>query len=242
MQVVPALRGEGFYIEENFGFRYFPTPNNFGQEKAAVLIIHGFPGDTSKNEDIATSLALHGYGLYIVHLKGLGESKGKFKYSEASNNIRKIAEFICKIHGVQKLHIIGHSFGGFCALSIKDVAESLVLLAPLVSLSTVAPLELLAKEFYSKHKDRLAYESEENLLEDLKVTSELFSQQSLMKGLEKVKTLLIHGTKDERISVDSSRKLKEKLSPLSSYLELNEDHKFSENRRALVSAIKQFFA
>jgi pimeloyl-ACP methyl ester carboxylesterase len=242
MEVTPALRGEGFYIGEQFGFRYFPTPNNFPTEKAPVLILHGFPGWNTKNEDIAMNLALHGYGSYLVHMKGLGESNGKFSFESVVDETRKIAEFICKVHGVEKLAIVGHSFGGFLALSLKDIASSLVLLSPLSCLDRKDKIDLIANEFYEKTEGKTVYDSSEELKKGFVELSQHYSFDDLNSGLTDIKTLLIHGTKDERIPVEASRALRQHLGATSSYVELEDNHRFTETRKDFPKLVREFFA
>ena len=240
MKVTPALRGEGFYIGDQFGFRYFPTSNLYAKEKSPVLILHGFPGWNTKNEDIATALALNGYGSYLIHLPGLGESKGLFDFSSVVEKTKQIAEFICKIHDVSKLPIIGHSFGGFLALAIKEIASSLTLLAPLSNLDKKENIDLVAADFFKRTEGNTVYSNPDELKKVYLEIAEKYPEEMLTRGLSDIPTLLIHGTEDLRIPVSQSRALKESLGEKSSYVELTDDHRFTQTRKNLPSLVKDF--
>ncbi len=95
------------------------TANGQGPHPTAVLL-HGLPGN-EKNLDIAQSLRRAGFNILFFHYRGSWGSEGDYSFltlhedaQAALNFLRKHAD---KYHvDINKLSIIGHSFGGYTAL------------------------------------------------------------------------------------------------------------------------------
>ena len=235
-------------MNDHFGYRVFPVgyelemelKKELGESKPPVLIIHGFPSHTTKHHDLATRLALRGWATYMIHHEGFGESKGKFSFLPAVEKMREIASYIAKIHGSDKIHLIGHSFGGFVSLAIKELASSLTLLCPLFTFDKKSIDDFVPRTFVD-HKDNLRYTSEKELEEGLHALLAKYPASKLVSGLSEMDTFLLHGTNDETIPVESSRTLSEFLGSESTYKEVEDDHRFFEDRVGLMDLVSERF-
>lgn len=241
MQITPALKSEGFFLGDNFGYRVFPTSNQCDVQETPVLIVHGFPSHTTKNHDLACKLALNGYGSYVVHHAGLGESLGKFSFTNAVKKVTETIELICNIHGVEGIHLVGHSFGGLAALSQTKHIESLSLLCPLFETFTDDKiLDDFSKATWNMHKELLSYRDPSEISDDVRELSKLYPQDLLTKNLSNVGSLIIHGFKDDVIPVESSRKLSAFQTEHSIYQEIKDDHRFSLRRPEVLNMVQDF--
>ena len=233
MHVTPAIRSEGFYLGDQFGLRVFPSANRFANPKSCVLLLHGFPAWNTKNEDIAIKLALCGHATYIIHHKGLGESQGKFDFNTVVEETRANIKYLCKLHQCSKIHLIGHSFGGFLTLALKDLAASISLICPLFDIEDKESMKALFTPLFQENSTRIVQKTLEELESSLNKLAELYPKSELKRGIDQINTFLAHGTKDDIIPLSSSIELKKSLGAKATYLEFVDDHWLRTNRRSL---------
>ncbi len=103
-----------------------------------VIFFHGFPGRTTKNEDVFNFVNEKlGYSTHLFHYKGLGRSKGHFSFLSSIEFSISLAKKLS--NDFKKIHIIGHSWGGlvgvnaFCNVD-EQKRGALILLNPLVKI------------------------------------------------------------------------------------------------------------
>lgn len=98
---------------------------------ATVVILHGFPG-VMMNLDIASELHQKGWNVLVINYRGAWGSKGDFSYTHALEDVHAAVHYI-KQHEVaeknridiDRIALIGHSFGGFLALKAASLELSI---------------------------------------------------------------------------------------------------------------------
>ncbi len=123
-----------FYYEEGaytLHYRVFEAEN----EKAKVLMIHGFGCSTSTWAPIADELIDDGYTCVLVDLPGFGYSTRETEVSDKDYKAREelVINLMKSIAPINKWHVAGHSMGGGVAMNIACLApeiQSLMLFCP----------------------------------------------------------------------------------------------------------------
>lgn len=123
-----------FYYEEGaytLHYRVFEAED----EKAKVLMIHGFGCSTSTWEPIADELAGKGYTCVLVDLPGFGYSTRETEITDEGYRAREelVINLMKSIAPIGNWHVAGHSMGGGVAMNIACLApeiQSLMLFCP----------------------------------------------------------------------------------------------------------------
>jgi pimeloyl-ACP methyl ester carboxylesterase len=113
-----------YHVETPHGRIFFREWPAQGQQKGAVLLLHGLFADSLSFTTLGRKLAAKGYRCFALDLPGHGET-----VSSATTLQDIAAAVIAALPGL-KLHVIGHSFGALVASRLADHALSLTLLAP----------------------------------------------------------------------------------------------------------------
>jgi pimeloyl-ACP methyl ester carboxylesterase len=113
-----------YHVETPHGRIFFREWPAQGQQKGAVLLLHGLFADSQSFTTLGRKLAAKGYRCFALDLPGHGET-----VSSASSFDDIMAAVTASLPGL-KLHVIGHSFGALVASRLADHALSLTLLAP----------------------------------------------------------------------------------------------------------------
>jgi len=89
----------------------------------AVLLIHGIGVGWAcwdldiKDYSMMEFLAREGFDVFAIDHRGYGKSTkvdGLTVTSEAcANDLKSVVDFIKKIRGIEKINVVGHSFGGW---------------------------------------------------------------------------------------------------------------------------------
>lgn len=100
----------------------------------ALAFLHGGPGYNSAGfeMDMAPRLAKAGYQVLVYDQRGSGRSEGMqgaFTYAEAVSDLQGLLD----ARGVQRVHLLGHSFGGTVALRFAHAHPGRVASLVLVS-------------------------------------------------------------------------------------------------------------
>lgn len=123
-----------YYYEEGaytLHYRVFEAEN----EKAKVLMIHGFGCSTSTWQPIAEELVADGYTCVLVDLPGFGYSTRETEVADEDYRIREnlVINLMKSISPIDTWHVAGHSMGGGVAMNIACLApeiQSLMLFCP----------------------------------------------------------------------------------------------------------------
>lgn len=131
----------------------------------AYVFLHGFPGQFTKNEDLAVSIASNVKAdCYTPHFTGIGLSPGEFLFTRCISDARDFVEAIWMSGKYTKVNIIAHSWGAFVAIQLLQQLSfpvaRLILLAPL---TFIPPAELMKEEFEQFIKSQIAIGHPANL-------------------------------------------------------------------------------
>lgn len=112
-------------------YRVFKADN----EKAKVMMIHGFGCSTNTWEPIAKHLVDDGFTCYLVDLPGFGYSTRETEVADKDYRVREemVINLMKKIAPINEWHIAGHSMGGGVAMNIaclEPEIKSLMLFCP----------------------------------------------------------------------------------------------------------------
>lgn len=189
---------------------------------AGIVMAHGFTGDRSEQgyfDRITESLNDAGYNVMAFDFAGSGESDDEpLRIDNQVNDLKTAIEYMVS-KGVDRVGLYGHSQGGLVALrNYSDKVEAVVLTSPVTDsmadyadtgLTEEQKEELEEKGFYTRNREngiRKKYTVSKNLLEQ----KEKLNQDEILQGVE-CPVKIIHGTEDEVVPIESSRRAAEKL-------------------------------
>ncbi len=113
-----------YHVETPHGRIFFREWPAQGQQRGAVLLLHGLFADSQSFTTLGRKLAARGYRSFALDLPGHGETVA------AAASLDDIVQAVASALPALKLHVIGHSFGALVAARLADHALSLTLLAP----------------------------------------------------------------------------------------------------------------
>ena len=113
-----------YHVETPHGRIFFREWPAQGQQRGAVLLLHGLFADSQSFTTLGRKLAARGYRSFALDLPGHGETVA------AAASLDDIMQAVASALPALKLHVIGHSFGALVAARLADHALSLTLLAP----------------------------------------------------------------------------------------------------------------
>jgi pyruvate dehydrogenase E2 component (dihydrolipoamide acetyltransferase) len=113
-----------YHVETPHGRIFFREWPAQGQQKGAVLLLHGLFADSQSFTTLGRKLAAKGYRSFALDLPGHGETVS------SAASLDEIVQAVASSLPGLKLHVIGHSFGALVAARLADHALSLTLLAP----------------------------------------------------------------------------------------------------------------
>lgn len=97
-----------------------------------VVLLHGLPGN-ERNLDIAQALRRAGFNVLYFHYRGAWGADGKYRMSRLDDDALAVLSYLREPETAarlrvdpQKLSVLGHSLGGFTALSTARQDENLV--------------------------------------------------------------------------------------------------------------------
>ena len=204
--------------------------------KYPILILHGWNLDAVKYRPLQIELEEKGYQVYVCDLPGFGSSNISEKSLFLSDYIDFVERYISK-HKLNKVILIGHSFGG--RIGIKLAAKKPKYLAALILTGTPGinpvpkfkilffhflakagkavfflPVLANARGLFRKFLYKLAdagdyYNTKDYMLETFKNTV----KESLITYLKQIHipTLLIWGRQDKMVPVEIAEKMNKLL-------------------------------
>jgi pimeloyl-ACP methyl ester carboxylesterase len=113
-----------YHVETAQGRIFFREWPAQGQQKGAVLLLHGLFADSQSFTTLGRKLAAKGYRSFAADLPGHGETVS------SAASLEDVVQAVAAALPGLKLHVIGHSFGALVAARLADHALSLTLLAP----------------------------------------------------------------------------------------------------------------
>ncbi|HHL31320.1 MAG TPA: S9 family peptidase, partial [Oceanospirillales bacterium] len=222
-------------------------PDTVTEQTPLMIFPHGGPWavlDTIENSDLQLYFASKGIASLKINFRGSSGYGKKFLYAGIGEHGNKIEDDIQSLllktideYGFSKNKICaaGESYGGYSALMLGIRQPELIKCIISIAGPTDIPLNFTSSDFsYPPKLLKLAKELYGDPLTDL----EKMIQRSPLYQVKKIKApvLLIHGEKDQRVTLEHANRLKlalEKLNkPVSLIIYKNESHGFKniENR------------
>jgi pimeloyl-ACP methyl ester carboxylesterase len=187
------------------------------KDKPIIVLCHGFSTSKDGRTYVRLEEILNNSGISTLRFDffGHGESNGKFEeltLSEAVDDIQKAIRLL-KDSGYRKIGLFGSSFGGMASIVTASGGQDLYVLAlksPVsdylgVLLSRISEQEL--KNW--KREGVIHFTGNEG--EELKLNYSFFEDATKISGYDmakkiKIPTLIVHGSKDETVPVEQSKK------------------------------------
>jgi pimeloyl-ACP methyl ester carboxylesterase len=102
-----------------------------------ILLLHGFPG-VMMNLDLAGELQSKGWNVLVISYRGAWGSKGHFSFSNGLHDVKSTLQYIKQPEvadqnriDVNRIAVVGHSFGGFLSLKTASDDPSIKVVAAL---------------------------------------------------------------------------------------------------------------
>lgn len=200
--------------------------------RKAILIIHGLAGGTYDVEPLARYLELQrSFDVYMFTLPGHDvKDISKTKKEEWINASREQIEYLIKNH-YRTIYVVGHSMGGviaaYLATKYKQV-KKVVLACP--AFSHIEKEEGGVIKAFLKSQDVInTYGVEEFLTRMNKLPFTAINEfkslvneyQNVYKSI-KVPTMILHGTNDQIVPIESTKKIYGSLKVKKKYLQVND--------------------
>jgi len=208
-----------------------------------AIYVHGYKSSKESQKAISLGKILPEKGiiLFRIDLSGRGESDGKFEDTTVTQYIDdlKCAIDFLENNGYQNIGVIGNSLGGLVSLqevSKDNRVKCLALLSPVPKFPYKGRRNEFSDENIAKWKKQgwIYTHSQKygkmkinyNYLEDLSQYNDLSVYDNI-----KIPVLLMHGTKDEAISIDGVKELAKHLKNLEFIILEGSDHDYTISKK-----------
>ena len=167
-----------------------PYHRSFGNPtEEALLFLHGGPGYNSANFEITTAQRLSEQGFFVICYDRRGEGRSKaldaaFTFAETFQDILALLDQ----YDVEKVHLLGHSFGGIVGTLFADqypeITGSLILIgAPVVFQETLKNVIARSRAIYEEKQDQVNL-NYMNMLENMDTSSMAYSSYCFMHAFQ----------------------------------------------------------
>lgn len=211
--------------------------------KQLALFLHGLPGIRSKqNQDLAQNLYEElGVPSLVLFYEGLGVSEGVFSFVQTYKQVTRTVNSVLEQSPDLKIHLIGHSFGGYLSLRLlKDYThhlKSIFMLSPLLFLLTPDQLQSLFTHIYESYP-QLKPASLEHLQKEYQVFTQGYNPEYLKTLVDSLPVKLVQAQNDEITPADYARRFI--TSTNIQYLEVNQEHSFITDRTEVKNILLDF--
>lgn len=188
------------------------------QNDSIAILMHGFKGDMGYDErkiipTVAHALNEAGLPTLRFDFDGCGKSDGQFVDMTVLSELldgMKVIDFVRQKIQPQQLYLVGHSQGGVVASMLaayyRDVIDKLVLLAPAATLKDDALRGICQGVTYDPQ-----HIPDQVVVDGFPVGGDYFRTAQLLPIYETAQhfanpVLLIHGTADQVVAPEASRK------------------------------------
>ena len=222
----------------------------FGEGKKPIVFLHGWQADSGSFTSLVPFL-FKNYHIYLLDLPGFGKSKAPpFSFS-SFDYAKEVIKWI-KLKKIQKVNLVGHSFGGKVASIIAAKYPQFI-----SCLILIAPSGIPHPKFYYKFKNFIPYKIKTKVAfflkpflasEDYKNAGKLLSifktvvKEDLRPIFSQIKipTLIIWGKKDNQLPLEDGKIIKTLIKP-SKLLIIEGDHwLFLKNPQKIAQLIDKF--
>ena len=222
------------------------------ENRPCILFLHGWGGDLRSFSYFANSLSVYGYRTINLSFNGHGNSEKPSSVWGVSDFARAVLKLL-KNYNVEKVSIVGHSFGGRVAIWLSANYPSLVDKLVLVDSAGIKPRRGLRYKYkvwrYKKAKkngkdlSKFGSSDYKNLDEKMKGTFIKIVNEDLTKFLPKilVPTLLVWGKKDKDTPMYMAKKMRKKIKESNLVVFKNEGHwAYANKPNEFLKEIKSF--
>lgn len=214
------------------------------------FLLHGLPANrNTKNLDMAEYLSQKENAcVYILHYRGLGESRGAFLFTQSIQEATAVARKIAAMHPDFPLSLIGHSWGGMIATNILHHAPQLlkqvILISPFCSTQKDGPLYTWLLEGIRDECPGIYGDLSQKEIEgDLKEFWDHHLPLNLAPSLDvEVDLGVIQALRDDTTPPANTKAFCAKLKKTPRYFELDTDHSFTEKRIELFKTLSIFLS
>ena len=234
-----AIEMEKINLENSVGLNLVGDFYEADSDKC-IILCHGFTGDRhewGRFDKTASELNKEGYNVLTFDFSGCGESEDTpITVEKEVEDLRSAIEFV-RSKGLEKIGVVGLSLGGLISARVADEINVLVLWSPVTNKKENYLEALLSRTGFSMDGDVIIKNRREGGVFRKKIVisrqmaedRKNINQKELLSKI-KYPVLVIHGTEDESIPLDDSKKAMQYLQE-GSKLEILEgaDHVFSEH-------------
>jgi pimeloyl-ACP methyl ester carboxylesterase len=234
----------GYLGEVYFEHYQHPLKSNPNRNSEVMLFLHGYPSENErKNRDFLQKVFNHSphVDCFLIHYPGLGNGKGPFHFSKTFQAAINTHEHLVSFLKYKKVHIFGHSWGGFNTLNlIKQVSNigTVVLASPFLNIPHGFSSHEFVERIYEDTKKHLLHTSKEEILKDLNslTITDIFNNNIHWLNKNKKLIHLIQATNDLSTPVEWARSFTSKLTQVR-YKEIITDHSFEDTREQVADFI-----
>lgn len=224
-----------------------------------VIFLHGYPGN-ERNLDLAQAVRRAGYHALYIDYRGTWGSGGTFSFAHGLEDVAAVLSWVRAPENVAKYHfdtariaLVGHSFGGWLALSTAGQEPPGVCVAALAAWN----VGWEAKRFEAHAAERAGslgyfrqttgvggpiHANAEELLKEITEHATTWDYLAQVNALKNRALLLVAGTRDDASSgVERHTQLADAIHAAGGKLvrveTFEDDHPFSSHRLALAETI-----
>ena len=212
------------------------------KDQPVFLLLHGFPAWSTKNYDIAETLALDGFFSVVAHHIGLGLSQGQFSFKRSVEETAALIAQVRSVNPGRPVTVVGHSWGGFLALALAELADDVVVLAPLTRVPKGQDLWNLVDGLFEESPQECSVYTRESLFAEFEELATAYPFDSMVAKCKDKRVMVIHGTRDPVLPVKNSSEFVAALGSNVTYLELDDLHLLVGHRRRLLQELRRWVA
>lgn len=212
-----------------------------GKTLDVCLMLHGFPAAVFSEPSFEKN---HDIGLYVSrntkmdvclpHYEGLGKSRGSFSFIKSIEDAIRIGHKLITVDGYRRIHLLGHSWGGFVAMSVlKALAGNVgkvVLLSPFTEVPDAGSLKCLLESICSNVDITFESGSIDDAVYELIQVGQCQSPNAIAQVCTSNDIMIIQAKDDDEVPAQSTRRFVEMFKVRPQYVELDSDHRFMLNR------------
>ncbi|MBW2993166.1 lysophospholipase [Candidatus Woesearchaeota archaeon] len=216
-----------------------------------AIYVHGYRSskESSKAVYLGKSLPEKKIVLFRIDLSGRGESDGKFEdttITQYIDDLRCAIDF-AENSGYKKLSVIGNSLGGLVSLqevSIDDRVKCLALLSPVPKFQYKGRRNEFSDEGIAKWKKQGWIYTYSPRYGEMKINYSYLKDLSKYDNLSvydniKIPVLVLHGTKDEAISIKGVKELVKHLENSEFIILKGADHDYTISKKQFDKAMNE---
>jgi uncharacterized protein len=215
---------------------------NDTSKRPAVVICHGYPGDT-KNMDLAEELALNGYVTLIFFYQGAWGSSGKYSLTKLETGARDALAYLRTLTYVdtERVGLISHSMGALPltkTMSLDSTIKTGILIAPASDTAVMAAIgDENLRRMVAMAEGKLNGVSVDSIAKDLTEVAKTTNPVRLVSKI-RAPLMVVAASKDTVTPPEACKMLFDSANePKKWVLIEGADHGFSEHRILLINAI-----